>query len=197
MPVSKKSRTLPPSSDRILRSARVESKRLICSGKDNFEPITTSVIINIGPQIMEGSSPPNANSILERMASLVGGQPPPMEPVNPHQCYHPPPNVQPQFQQFHQYLGPPPPVVPIIDPIMLPQGLSILIPANLPHMAMPVNLPSFASYPHEDLAFHVERFEEILISNLITRPKYYLIWFPNTLVEGAYAWYRSNATWSF
>ena len=64
-------------------------------------------------------------------------------------------------------------------------------------MAMPVNLPSFAGYPHEDPAFHVERFEEILISNLITRPEYYLIWFPNTLVEGAYAWYRSNATGSF
>jgi hypothetical protein len=90
---------------------------------------------------MEGSPPLNADSILERMASPVGGQPPPMEPVNPHQCYHPP--------------------------------------------------------PHEDPAFHVERFEEILISNLITRPEYYLIWFPNTLVEGAYAWYQSNATGSF
>jgi hypothetical protein len=65
MPVSKKSRTLPPPSDRILRSARTESKRLVYSGKDNFEPITTSVIINIGPQIMKGSSPPNVDSILE------------------------------------------------------------------------------------------------------------------------------------
>jgi hypothetical protein len=64
-------------------------------------------------------------------------------------------------------------------------------------MAIPVNLPSFAGYPHEDPAFHVERFEEILISNLITRLEYYLIWFPNTLVEGTYAWYRSNATGSF
>jgi hypothetical protein len=88
-------------------------------------------------------------------------------------------------------------VVLIIDPMMLPRGLPILVPVNLPHMAMPVNLPSFAGYPHEDPAFHVERFEEILISNLITRPEYYLIWFPNTLVEGAYAWYRSNATGSF
>jgi hypothetical protein len=197
MLVSKKSRLLPPPSDRILRSARAESKRLIGSGEESFEPITTSVIINIAPQIMEGSPPLNADSILERMASPVGGQPPPMEPVNPHPCYHPPQNVQPQYQPFHQHPGPPPPVVPVIDPMMLPRGLPILVPANLPHMAMPVNLPSFAGYPHEDPAFHVERFEEILISNLITRPEYYLIWFPNTLVEGAYAWYRSNATGSF
>jgi hypothetical protein len=56
-------------------------------------------------------------------------------------------------------------------------------------MVMLVNLPNFASYLHEDPAFHVERFEEILISNLITRLEYYLIWFPNTLVEGVYAWY--------
>jgi hypothetical protein len=67
--------------------------------------------------------------------------------------------------------------VPVIDPMMLPRGLPILVPANLPHMAMPVNLPSFVGYPHEDPVFHVERFEEILISNLITRPEYYLIWF--------------------
>jgi hypothetical protein len=93
MLVSKKSRSLPPPSDRVLRSARAESKRLICSGEESFEPITTSVIINIAPQIMEG--PLNADSILERMASPVGGQPPPMEPVNPHPCYHLPPNVQP------------------------------------------------------------------------------------------------------
>jgi hypothetical protein len=197
MLVSKKSRSLPPPSDRVLKSARAESKRLICSREESFEPITTSVIINIAPQIMEGSPPLNADSILERMASPVGGHPPPMEPVNPHPCYHPPPNVQPQYQQFHQHPGPPPPVVPVIDPMMLPRGLPILVPANLPHMAMPVNLPSFVGYPHEDPTFHVERFEEILISNLITRPEYYLIWFPNTLVEGAYAWYRSNAIGSF
>jgi hypothetical protein len=62
---------------------------------------------------------------------------------------------------------------------------------------LPVNLPFFVGYPHEDPAFYVERFEEILISNFITRPEYYLIWFPNTLVEGAYTWYRSNAMGSF
>jgi hypothetical protein len=73
MLVSKKSRSLPPPSDRILRSARAESKRLICSGEENFESITTSVIINIGPQSMEGSSLLNTDSILERMASPVGG----------------------------------------------------------------------------------------------------------------------------
>jgi hypothetical protein len=121
-----------------LRSARAESKRLRGSGEESFEPITTSVIINIAPQIMEGSPPLNTDSILERMASPVGGQPPPMEPVNPHPCYHPPPNVQPQYQQFHQHPGPPPPVVPVIDPMMLPRGLPILVLANLPHMAMPV-----------------------------------------------------------
>jgi hypothetical protein len=84
MLVSKKSRTLSPPSDRTLRSDQVGIKRLLCSRKYNFEPITTSVIINIGPQIIEGSSLPNPNSILERMASPVGGQPPSMEPVNPH-----------------------------------------------------------------------------------------------------------------
>jgi hypothetical protein len=128
MLVSKKSRSLLPPSDRILRSARAESKRLICSGEENFEPITTSVIINIGPQNMEGSSPLNADSILERMASPVGRQPSPMEPVNPHPCYYQPPNVQPQYQQFHQHPGPPPLVVPVIDPMMLPRGLPDLVP---------------------------------------------------------------------
>jgi hypothetical protein len=78
-------------------------------------------------------------------------------------------------------------VVSAIDPMILPRELPILVLTNLPHMAMPINLPTFVGYPHEDPAFHVERFEEILISNLITWPEYYMIWFPNTLVEGAYA----------
>jgi len=39
---------------------------------------------------------------------------------------------------------------------------------------------------------HVERFEEILISSLVFDQRYYLIWFPNTLVGPVYAWYRSH-----
>ena len=33
---------------------------------------------------MEGSSSSNIDSILKQMVSLVGGQPPPIELVNPH-----------------------------------------------------------------------------------------------------------------
>ena len=77
MPVGKKSRPLPLPSDKVLRSALAE--RLICSGEDNFEPITTSVIINIDSQVMEGSSPLDVDTFLDRMASPVGGRPPPMD----------------------------------------------------------------------------------------------------------------------
>jgi hypothetical protein len=88
MLVSKKSRLLPPPSDRILRSAQAESKRLIGSGEESFEPITTSLIINIASQIMEGSPPLNADSIFGtdgitswRTATTYGiGEPSPMLP---------------------------------------------------------------------------------------------------------------------
>ena len=44
---------------------------------------------------------------------------------------------------------------------------------------------------------HVERFEEMLVSNLVTNPGHYLIWFPNTLMDTAYSWYRSHAPRTF
>jgi hypothetical protein len=68
MLVSKKSKIFPPPSDRVLGSAQIIINRLVCSRENNSEPIATSGFINIGPQIMEGSSPPNPDSILERMA---------------------------------------------------------------------------------------------------------------------------------
>jgi hypothetical protein len=44
---------------------------------------------------MEESSLPNQGSLLEQMASPIGGQLPTMEHVNPSQYYHPLPNAQP------------------------------------------------------------------------------------------------------
>lgn len=83
---------------------------------------------------------------------------------------------------------PPPPDIPI-DPMMLPRGLPIVVPQNLPNVPIPANLPRFAGTPHEDPAAHIERFEELLTSNLIVDHRYYMVWFPITLAEAAYSWY--------
>jgi hypothetical protein len=60
--------------------------------------------------------------------------------------------------------NPPPP--PPIDPMMLPRGLSIVVP-QVPQIAIPANLPKFSGSRNEDPAAHVERFEELLISSLV------------------------------
>jgi hypothetical protein len=61
--------------------------------------------------------------------------------------------------------NPPPP--PPIDPMMLPRGLPIVVP-QVPQIAIPANLPKFLGSRNEDPAAHVERFEELLISSLVT-----------------------------
>jgi hypothetical protein len=80
--------------------------------------------------------------------------------------------------------------------MMLPRGLPILIP-HVPQLTIPANLPKFSSSRNEDPAAHVERFEELLISSLVTGREYYLIWFPTTLTDSAYSWYRSHDAGTF
>lgn len=89
------------------------------------------------------------------------------------------------------------PLLPEIDPMMLPRGLPIVVPQGLREISVPHHLPKFSGSRDDDPAAHVERFEEILISNLVTDPGYYLIWFPNTLTGTAYSWYRSHDAGTF
>jgi len=84
-----------------------------------------------------------------------------------------------------------------IDPMMFPRGLPITIPNGLRGVIIPTNLPKFTGSPNEDPATHVERFVEVLITSLVTDHNYYLIWFPSTLVDSAYAWYKSHVEGSF
>lgn len=76
--------------------------------------------------------------------------------------------------------------------MMLPRGLPIVVPQGLQEITIPYHLPRFSRERDDDPATHVERFEEILISSLVTNHAYYLIWFPNTLTGTAYVWYRSH-----
>jgi hypothetical protein len=89
------------------------------------------------------------------------------------------------------------PNVHYIDPMILPKGLPIIVPNGLRRVVILTNLPKFTSSPNKDLATHVERFVEVLITSLVTNHDYYLIWFPSTLADSAYAWYRSHAKGSF
>ncbi len=45
-------------------------------------------------------------------------------------------------------------------------------------ITMLANLPKFSKIRNEDPATHVERFEEVFITSLVTDPNYYLVWFP-------------------
>ena len=94
-------------------------------------------------------------------------------------------------------MDPPPPPIDGIDPMMRPQGLPIVVPPNLREIPIPTHLPKFSGSPHKDPTAHVERFEELLVSSLVTNPGHYLNWFPNTLMDSAYSWYRSHAPRTF
>ena len=72
-------------------------------------------------------------------------------------------------------MDPPPPPVDEIDPMMRPWGLPIVVPPNLRKIPIPTHLPKFSRSPHEDLTAHVERFEELLVSSLVTNLGHYLI----------------------
>ena len=94
-------------------------------------------------------------------------------------------------------MDPPAPPIDEIDPMMRPWGLPIVVPPNLREISIPAHLPKFSGSPHEDPTAHVERFEELLVSNLVTNPGHYLIWFPNILMDSAYSWYRFHAPRTF
>ena len=72
-----------------------------------------------------------------------------------------------------------------------------MVPPNLREIPIPTHLPKFSGSPHKDPTAHVERFEELLVSSLVTNLGHYLIWFPNTLMDSAYSWYRSHAPRTF
>lgn len=92
-----------------------------------------------------------------------------------------------------------PPEAPI-NPLVQPRGLPIVVPAGLEVAAIPPNLPLFRGTRDEDPSMHVEQFIELLTTCLITDNRYYLVWFPTTLKDAAYEWYRNHnantfATW--
>jgi len=74
-----------------------------------------------------------------------------------------------------------------IDPMMLPRGLPIIVPNGLKGIAILTNLPKFTGSPNEDPATHVETFVKVLTTSLMIDHDYYLIWFPSTLADSAYA----------
>ena len=83
-----------------------------------------------------------------------------------------------------------------VDLMIQPRGLAIVVPPNLREIPIPTNHPKFSGSQHEDPTAHVERFE-VLVSSLVTDSGHYLIWFPNTLTDSAYSWYRSYAPRTF
>jgi len=62
----------------------------------------------------------------------------------------------------------------------------------LKRVTIPGNLTKFTNFTNENITIHVKRFVRILITNFVIDHDYYLIWFPSTLVDYAYAWYRSH-----
>ena len=94
--------------------------------------------------------------------------------------------------------GPIPPTIPPpITPLVQPRGLPIVVPAGLQAITVPPNLPVFRGTKDEDPATHVEQFVELLTACLETDHGYYLVWFPITLKDAAYEWYRNNPANSF
>jgi hypothetical protein len=93
--------------------------------------------------------------------------------------------------------NPPDPNIHHIDPMMLPRGLPITVPNGLRKIIIPTNLLKFIGSPNEDPTTHVEIFVKVLITSLVIDHDYYLIWFPSTLADSAYAWYRSHVERSF
>lgn len=90
----------------------------------------------------------------------------------------------------------PPPLAPL-NPLVQPRGLSIVVPSGLQAAPMPPNLPCFNGTRDEDPSTHVKRFIELLTTCLITDHWYFLVWFPTTLRESAYEWYRNHAASTF
>lgn len=102
---------------------------------------------------------------------------------------------------YSPYASPPPSPAnmqnPPLNPLVQPRGLPIVVPEGLQAASIPPNLPSFRGTRDEDPFVHVERFIELLTTCLITDNRYYLVWFPTTLKESAYEWYRNHAAATF
>jgi hypothetical protein len=81
---------------------------------------------------------------------------------------------------------------PPIDPLVRPRGLPIIVPQGLASVDIPSNLPKFYGTKDEDPSRHMERFNERVISSLITNQGYWLVWFPITLEGEAYEWYKDH-----
>jgi hypothetical protein len=178
MPIKPKTKPLVSKSDRVLRSrVRKEHLQLVVEatlevqGEGRFEDCMSKGSIALG--LRRDHQPPDRGPI-----GVIDGIH--VAEEGPEVCANPAdPNV-------HH-----------IDPMMLLRGLPITVPNGLRRVVIHTNLPKFTSVPNKDLATHVERFVEVLITSLVTNHDYYLIWFPSTLVDSAYAWYRSDAKGSF
>ena len=93
-------------------------------------------------------------------------------------------------------LPPIPPMSPI-DPLVRPRGLPIVVLQNLQAVDMPSHLPKFYGTKDGDPSKHMERYIERLASSLVTNPGYWLVWFPTTLEDETYEWYRDHAKGHF
>ena len=90
--------------------------------------------------------------------------------------------------------GGPPPLQPMppVDPLVKPRGLPIRVPQNLVPLDMPADLPKFYEMRDDNPSRHMERYIERMTFALITNQGYWLVWFPTTLDEEAYEWYRDQ-----
>jgi hypothetical protein len=84
-----------------------------------------------------------------------------------------------------------------IDLMMLLRSLPIVVPNGLRGVTILANLTKFTSFPNENPATHMKIFVKVLITSLVTDHDYYLIWFPSTLTDYTYAWYKSHVEGSF
>ena len=92
---------------------------------------------------------------------------------------------------------PPKPHMPPIEPLVRPRGLIIVVPKNLAAVDMPSHLLKFYETKDDDSFRHIERHIERLASSFVTNPGYWLFWFPTTLEDEAYEWYRDHVEGHF
>src|SRR6478672_11283143 len=83
------------------------------------------------------------------------------------------------------------------DAMMAPRGLPIVMPPALAPRTMPMHLPKFSGFLHQDPSNHIEGYIETLVTNVIPEDTYRLVWFSTTLEGPAYEWYRSHAPNTF
>lgn len=100
---------------------------------------------------------------------------------------------------FRRVEGPvvPPPIGNSADAMMALRGLPIVMPLGLALRPMPVHLPKFSGMAYEDPSNHIERYIEVLMTNVIPDETYRLVLFSTTLEGATYDWYRSHALKTF